>query len=385
MIEEPLKSHISANIFLYIPENLSEISDPYIMFFITGNPGLISYYHSFLSLLSTTAPTSAYIIAGFSLGGFDIPAFQGDEPVPAAAADIHKSFNERDPPSEPYLSLQRQITLVECRLIKLLSRVRSDYFPTKSTWKPKVILVGHSVGAYIALEIIRRNAEKRVSAPSDTFEPASSIVSAILLTPTVVDIAKSDSGRILTPLITYITFFPAAVAYLAKTLVWALPPAWLRALVGKVTGMPTEVSDGTSALDATIALLRTENVVWQCLNMSGDEMREIGKDRWGEEVWGSIDTGAAKFGKPPTLIFYFAAKDHWVGDVTREGLSRARGRLAGSDISQGEDWKPKMIVDVGNENEGALVHGWCIRQSGSVAKKVAGWTTEIVGLAEKGK
>src|SRR3954447_13885432 len=75
---QALKSHISSDIFLYVPSSPDSTphpaarTPPWIIFFVTGNPGLIAYYHAFLSILSTTTPTSECVIAGFSLGGFEI-------------------------------------------------------------------------------------------------------------------------------------------------------------------------------------------------------------------------------------------------------------------------------------------------------------------------
>jgi alpha-beta hydrolase superfamily lysophospholipase len=54
----------------------------------------------------------------------------------------------------------------------------------------RVILVGHSVGAYISLEIIRRLRAQGMA--GDDFEKR--VVGAVGLFPTVVDIARSESG-----------------------------------------------------------------------------------------------------------------------------------------------------------------------------------------------
>lgn len=131
------------------------------------------------------------------------------------------------------------------------------------------------------------------------------------------------------------------------------------------------------AVATTVAFLRSENGVRECLAMAKDEMREIGKDRWGEEVWGFVgyngskegfeDGGVEKLREPAKLVFYFAEKDHWIADQTREAIISTRG-------GTGEKGGPKMIV----AEEGDLVHGWCIRQSGHVARKVVEWVEEIV-------
>src|SRR5205814_5595606 len=64
----------------------------------------------------------------------------------------------------------------------------------KSKCPEKVILVGHSVGAYVMLEVIRR-----WKLSTQGFSPETStileIIGGILLFPTVTNIAKSPSGK----------------------------------------------------------------------------------------------------------------------------------------------------------------------------------------------
>lgn len=64
----------------------------------------------------------------------------------------------------------------------------------------KLILIGHSVGAYIAMEVLRRHREnieqKKTSAAGEGGSGSTmDIIGGILLFPTVIDIAKSSSGR----------------------------------------------------------------------------------------------------------------------------------------------------------------------------------------------
>src|SRR5271170_5942829 len=142
----PIVSRTSPDCFVHIPHCLASSSKPVsspppaILFFITGNPGLIAYYHPFLSLLaqppSAHCPgdpkldTSECVIVGFSLGGFELEE-QGS-----------------------LYSLRNQISLTSSRIRGLVTALRDDY-PEAWTRPPKVILLGHSVGAFIALEVIR--------------------------------------------------------------------------------------------------------------------------------------------------------------------------------------------------------------------------------------
>lgn len=162
---------------------------PTTVFFIPGNPGLISYYHSFLSLLSQylKSSNSSHVagstgkgplksgirICGASLGGFEVE--DGET----------SSSERREERNTPY-GLGDQIEFVEKSLWNTVKGSSSQGNP-----KPKVILMGHSVGAYIAMELLRRHREGDAKVGQGQMD----ITGAVLLFPTVVDIAKSPSGR----------------------------------------------------------------------------------------------------------------------------------------------------------------------------------------------
>lgn len=170
------------------------------IFFISGNPGLISYYHPFLSLLADqlrvsegSKPGSSFQIYGCSLGGFEL------------LEDKIQTFNDRSHKPNPKIhGLEDQIDFVHGKLHTLvmenskttLSQTRSPdaAFATATTPpRQKFILIGHSVGAYIAMEILRRHRETSGSKSAE-FD----IIGGVMLFPTVMDIAASPSGRKLT-------------------------------------------------------------------------------------------------------------------------------------------------------------------------------------------
>ena len=152
---------------------------PVTVFFISGNPGLIAYYHTFLSVLSAKLSGvqkdgPSFQIYGRSLGGFGL--------------------GERSDSSAKCYDLEEQICFVQSELDKFINecaRTDDDASPEKA--RRKVILVGHSVGSYIAMEILRRHRERTREEATD-FD----IVGGVMLFPTVVDIAKSPAGQKLT-------------------------------------------------------------------------------------------------------------------------------------------------------------------------------------------
>ena len=148
-------------------------SPAYHVFFITGNPGCIGYYHTFLSLLAEHASDAAVNFYGHSLANF--------------VDEARYNSTQRG-----VLGLQEQISymeeLLECYVRSISGNMKTD----RVTTQPKVILVGHSVGAYIALEILRRRKEsKNQGKDRDRFY----ICGFVGLWPTVTWIGESPSGK----------------------------------------------------------------------------------------------------------------------------------------------------------------------------------------------
>ncbi|KAI8940740.1 hypothetical protein NX059_002005 [Plenodomus lindquistii] len=325
----------------------------YIIYFVTGNPGLIEYYRTFLThlygLLSHNTASDRDIefqVYGRSLSGFEMNT-----------ADI-KTMKWRKQP--PY-GLQDQIRHAEDQLTELVEEVRDE-----GAKDVRVIMVGHSVGAYIALEVIRRLRAHGMA--GEDFETR--IVGAIGLMPTVVDIARSESGMKAAPFLKNSNFatFASLLAYFLTCL---LPLSLLTTLISKFLSFPQD------AAHTTASFIKSPFGIQQALHMARDEMFQIDTDIWDEEIWGAAASEpATKHPHPrPVLRFLFAKQDHWVADATRDALIHSRGRVEGGFYAGGvEEWKPIMETD---EREG-WPHGFCIRHGVPVAEKVAGWVRDIV-------
>lgn len=148
----------------------------YLIYLMPGNPGLIQYYEPFLSKLhallssSSTTESSRFHICGHSLTGFEV-------------AQNGKKFR---PPRVP-LGLEEQIEVQE----KLLyDHIKSHRDRTGNS--PKVILMGHSVGCYILLELIQQHRKKIEDEGEEDFD----LIGGILLFPTITHIAESPLGRV---------------------------------------------------------------------------------------------------------------------------------------------------------------------------------------------
>lgn len=159
-----------------------------LLFFIPGNPGLVSYYHLFLSLLAKELGNGngnrngdgdgdgdGFVICARSMGGFEV--------------GLDESEDGR------LYGLSEQIGFVEGQLRDVVGQVRDG---DCQNGRVKVVLMGHSVGAYVAMEILRRWRDGRTIGEKKDGADEMDVIGGIMLFPTVVDIAKSASGRKLT-------------------------------------------------------------------------------------------------------------------------------------------------------------------------------------------
>ena len=146
----------------------------YLLFFMPGNPGLISFYRPFLSslrsLLTSNAPPSVgFYIYGCSFAGFEL------SPKPDAPAPDNR------------LGLDGQVENTQNVLYHRIKTHRENFGRN-----PKVILMGHSVGAYVLLETISRH-RQMVEGGEEDFD----LIGGLLLFPTITHLAKSPSGMFL--------------------------------------------------------------------------------------------------------------------------------------------------------------------------------------------
>ena len=171
------------------PDRSNDGKQDILIYMITGNPGLIAYYEPFLStlhslLLSSPASQSAnFYILGCSFTGFEIsPTGSGKE-------------------SKTPVGLGKQIQDTEDRLYAYVDEHQRS---STANGRPlKVILMGHSVGAYILLELIQQHKNK-----VDSGEKDFDLVGGILLFPTITHIAQSPSGMVASVSIRFLLLAP---------------------------------------------------------------------------------------------------------------------------------------------------------------------------------
>ena len=269
------------------PDSIDIKSQNYLLYFIPGNPGIIDYYGPFLSKLHTLLPE--FHICGHSLRGFQFV----------------QNGKKSKGPSPPY-GLDQQIEEQE-RL--LYDHIRSQRDRTGNS--PKVILMGHSVGCYMLLELIQQHRHKIEEDLEEDFD----LIGGILLFPTITHIAQSPLGMVFgvcisdllpglqlnidsTQKILQIPNFAVIVGTIARFLSSLVPESLLHRLVKLVTRFPDYAAATTTsfirspmgvrqALQVHLSPDSTVRPDRICRHLAKDEMTTITDDRWDEEVWGA--------------------------------------------------------------------------------------------------
>ncbi|KAG9646825.1 hypothetical protein KCU95_g18301, partial [Aureobasidium melanogenum] len=312
-----------------------------LVFFITGNPGLIEYYRTFLTLcfdsLRANHSNHHIKIAGTSLRGFGVQS--------------EKQHAANDDAQGPY-GLEQQIEHIDQMLERAIEGHATQDSPTK------VILTGHSVGSYILLEVLRR---RKQSPTTQQLSNDARVIGGICLFPTVTHIAKSPSGKKFS-LFFAIPYFAVVAGFIVRLLFSWVPFTALQTLVGLVTGFPAP------AAETTTAFIKSKGGVRQALYLASHEMKTITTDAWDDELWG-ISKAQDSNDNKTKLYFYFGTDDHWVANETRDELIAARAATG----KVGEEDKPTMEIDTHG-----TPHGFCIKHNDLVAKKVEQYIGELM-------
>ncbi|KAK3537103.1 hypothetical protein QTP70_002110 [Hemibagrus guttatus] len=143
-----------------------------------------------------------------------------------------------------------------------------------------LILIGHSIGCYIILEMMKRDPELKV-------------VKSVLLFPTIERMASSPQGKFMTPVLCHLRY----VVYLPIFLLSLLPERLKAGMVQLV--LRNMRSLDTSCVPATLSLINVDCAA-NAMYMGSQEMRMV-LDRDNLTIQQHLDK----------LIFYYGATDHW--------------------------------------------------------------------------
>ncbi|KAI1493286.1 hypothetical protein F5X96DRAFT_237277 [Biscogniauxia mediterranea] len=371
-----------------------------LIYFIPGNPGLIDYYEPFLTTLRElldTAPSPSSSSASLSSSSSRTATATGRPRFHIYGQDLagfndgahREPFTSRRPPHDLEYQIQHSLAALR-RLCFGVPEAAAEEAPGQEekperTSYDEVLLVGHSVGAYIALELCHRVLKASsgfltpASTPSSTpSSPAAAqqhprLDAAVLLFPTIEHIARSPSGWKL-DLLRRTPVLGSRAHRVARGFLGLWPAGALRWFVGRVLGFPPR------AAATTARWLKTPDGVWQALHMGMDEMTVIGEARWDDELWGvAVDRQKQKQNQEqqtppdsevttttPRFYFFFGRDDHWVATHHRDDFIRRRQRQVE---------RTRVVVD-----ESDIPHAFCINHSEPVAEKAHVWIKEMYGV-----
>ncbi|KAK5995990.1 hypothetical protein PT974_04412 [Cladobotryum mycophilum] len=314
-------------------------------------------------------------------------AAQGD--APGTAYDIYGrnllGFDDRDhKPFDGHIShpwdLEGQIKAiyqdVAERRVQLDDeelRARGDDRPGHLRPYDSIILMGHSVGAYISVDIFHRHMKNPKRAPHLHLQHG------FLLFPTLTNIAKSPKGvqatvlRLVPTLESYGHIYAAYILHFFSLFV-------LHWILTRIMGFTHQTAD------VTAHWLKSRDGVRQALHMGISELDNIREEKWEEELWevaeatetntndndndGDVKRAAVLRQQTPKFFMFYGKHDHWVANHMRDAFIKKRkehGTRGG---------RTKIEVD-----EGDIPHAFCVQEHTSwvIAKKVAEWIAEIEG------
>ncbi|KAG6011952.1 hypothetical protein E4U54_007825 [Claviceps lovelessii] len=325
-----------------------------LIYFVCGNPGLIGFYVDFLgalrSLLDTWDGQTVYDLYGRNLAGF--------------SDDDHEPFGPDNPP----LDIDAQVDAVYG---DVASRRTSSGTPYDF-----VILMGHSIGAYICVEIFHRHMHEHSRTHTHTHTPYPGpqtlrLRHGFLLFPTIACLARSTAGIRLNRLRSLPTMETYLVRY-AKALLWLVPRPGLRWILANLMGF----SRRTAGL--TAEWLKSRDGVFQALHMAKSELDTIMEDTWDDGLWeaASEPVSSSRSSSPcarsagaPRFFIFYGREDHWVANHVRDEFIERR-RRAGEKAAV----ETRIMVD-----EGDIPHAFCVREDTSwmIARKVHAWVEQI--------
>ncbi|KAM4540763.1 lipid droplet-associated hydrolase isoform 1-T2 [Fundulus diaphanus] len=221
---------------------------------IPGNPGVVGFYKSFMQTLHGVLGHPVWAV---SHAGHCAPPGSMDMVEDASAAVKRDAFG-----------LNAQI---QHKLIFLQQHVPQG---------TSLVLVGHSIGCYMILEMMKR-------------EPGLKVLKAVMLFPTIERMAQSPQGKLMTPLLCQLRYLAYLPLFLLSLLPDSLAALLIRLLFSSIPSLdPCVVPPSVQLLSGDCAV--------NSMYLGGQEMRMV-LERDDITIRRNLDR----------LIFYYGATDHW--------------------------------------------------------------------------
>ncbi|XP_032817343.1 lipid droplet-associated hydrolase [Petromyzon marinus] len=232
---------------------------PQILFMlIPGNPGVMDYYRTFMAGLYQ-AFKGQYSVWGISHAGHCVPP-----------PDLEAHQNADEHPD--VFGLDGQVEHKRAFL-------REHVGPAV-----RLVLIGHSIGCHIILEILKR-------------DPQLKVIKSVLLFPTIERMAESPSGRVMTPILCRLRY----LAYPPILCLSFLLPLRAKTLLASVALWASGLGPKTdpNAVSASLNLFSVHCAA-NSMYMASQEMYQV-TERDNVTIQEHLDK----------LIFYYGMSDHW--------------------------------------------------------------------------
>lgn len=311
-----------------------------LIYFLTGNPGLIDYYVPFLTRLRTLLDdieVRRKHAVTFHVYGRNLAGFSDADHAPPFNTTTHLPYN---------VEAQIQYSFKHLLAANVVpAGAGTEAHARGGTPFDEVILIGHSLGTFIALELFHRHLHDPAAAPT------LNLTSGILLFATIAHLAKSRKGVQLNA-IRRTPVLSTHLHTLAKAGLWLLPRALLAWILARVLGMPPH------AAETTLRFLTSRDGVHQALYLGMDEMAAISEESWAEELWEIADEAVAHAHEVPKFFILFGKEDHWVANEYRDRFIKERDEHAGREGVPGHKrGRTRIVVD-----EEGLPHDFCLSE-----------------------
>lgn len=288
---------------IWLPSNTEKgVRKRALIYFICGNPGLIEYYADFLShlrgLLHSTERAVAYDIYGRNLLGF--------------SDDDHEPFGDG---SEPWdLDGQVEGIFDDVAMRRVGGEVGDGGEGVPYDF---VLLMGHSVGSFIAVEVFHRHMNKPERAPHLRLRHG------FLLFPTLTHIGQSPSGARVEACRRVVPGIEGLAHAGARLVLAAFTEGALRWIVHRVLGLTRRTAD------VTVRWLKSRDGVRQAMYLGVSELEGIREEKWGEELWEVAQEDGNEGGEVdgkgvPKFWLFYGREDHWVANWARDELIERR-------------------------------------------------------------
>lgn len=223
---------------------------------IPGNPGVVGFYRTFMQTIHR-------------LCGYQHPVWAVSHAGHCTPPDSMDLLEDASWPAEgDVFGLNGQI---EHKL---------SFFRRHIPPHTRLVLLGHSIGCYIILEMMKRR-------------PELNVVKAILLFPTIERMAQTPQGKVMTPVLCQLRYLAYLPLFLLSLLPQRLKAGLVRLALGRLPCLDPAV------LQPTVELLAGDCAA-NAMYMGGEEMRKVlGRDN--VTIRENLDK----------LIFYYGATDHW--------------------------------------------------------------------------